>query len=67
MAAIVQVSQSFSPAGTNRLIDALPRRERDCLLAGCERAGSAARAGDRVVVCGSLHTVGPALEWLRIY
>jgi hypothetical protein len=26
-----------SPVGTNRLIDALPRRERERLLAGCER------------------------------
>ncbi len=37
------------------------------VVAGCERARAAARPGDRVVVCGSLHTVGPALEWLRIY
>jgi len=34
---------------------------------GCERARALSRAGDRVVVCGSVHTVGPALEWLRIY
>jgi dihydrofolate synthase/folylpolyglutamate synthase len=37
------------------------------VVAGCERARAEARPGDRVVVCGSLHTVGPALEWLRIY
>jgi dihydrofolate synthase / folylpolyglutamate synthase len=37
------------------------------VVAGCERARQEARPGDRVVVCGSLHTVGPALEWLRIY
>jgi dihydrofolate synthase/folylpolyglutamate synthase len=35
--------------------------------AGCELARAQSRPGDRVVVCGSLHTVGPALEWLRIY
>jgi dihydrofolate synthase / folylpolyglutamate synthase len=35
--------------------------------AGCELARAAARAGDRVVVCGSVYTVGPALQWLRIY
>ena len=35
--------------------------------AGLELARAQARPGDRVVVCGSLHTVGPALEWLRIY
>ena len=30
------------------------------------RARAEARPGDRVLVCGSLHTVGPALQWLRI-
>ena len=39
----------------------------DCVIAGCELARAQARPGDRVVVCGSLFTVGPALEWLRIY
>jgi dihydrofolate synthase / folylpolyglutamate synthase len=39
----------------------------DSVIAGCEAARLAARAGDRVVVCGSVYTVGPALEWLRIY
>ena len=38
----------------------------DSVAAGCTRARAAARPGDRVLVCGSLHTVGPALEWLRI-
>lgn len=33
----------------------------------CGAARAAARAGDRVVVCGSFHTVGPALEWLGVY
>jgi dihydrofolate synthase / folylpolyglutamate synthase len=33
----------------------------------CELAARVSHDGDRVVVCGSLHTVGPALEWLRIY
>ena len=35
--------------------------------AGCELARAQARPGDRIVVCGSFHTVGPALQWLRIY
>jgi len=35
--------------------------------AACEAACAAARPGDRVVVCGSVHTVGPALEWLGVY
>jgi dihydrofolate synthase/folylpolyglutamate synthase len=38
----------------------------DSVASGCERARAAARPGDRVLVCGSLHTVGPALEWLQI-
>jgi dihydrofolate synthase/folylpolyglutamate synthase len=37
------------------------------VAAGCQAARAAARPGDRIVVCGSLYTVGPALEWLRIY
>jgi dihydrofolate synthase/folylpolyglutamate synthase len=39
----------------------------DSVTAGCKAARAAARAGDRVVVCGSVHTVGPALEWLGVY
>lgn len=35
--------------------------------AACEAARAAARPGDRVVVCGSFHAVGPALEWLELY
>jgi dihydrofolate synthase/folylpolyglutamate synthase len=39
----------------------------DSVRAGCVAARAAAAAGDRVVVCGSVHTVGPALEWLGVY
>ncbi|HUL46181.1 MAG TPA: bifunctional tetrahydrofolate synthase/dihydrofolate synthase [Steroidobacteraceae bacterium] len=39
----------------------------DSVEQGCARARALARPGDRVVVLGSFHTVGPALEWLRIY
>ena len=39
----------------------------DSVRTACEAACAAARAGDRVVVCGSVHTVGPALEWLGVY
>jgi len=34
---------------------------------GCERARALAVPGDRVLVCGSFHTVGPALQWLGLY
>jgi len=37
------------------------------VVSGCELARLMSRPGDRVLVCGSVHTVGPALEWLRIY
>jgi dihydrofolate synthase/folylpolyglutamate synthase len=37
------------------------------VAAGCESARAQAQPGDRVVVCGSVHTVGPALQWLRVY
>ncbi|MGA8095012.1 MAG: bifunctional tetrahydrofolate synthase/dihydrofolate synthase [Steroidobacteraceae bacterium] len=39
----------------------------DSVPAACEAARASARPGDRVVVCGSVHTVGPALEWLGVY
>ncbi len=39
----------------------------DSVVQGCELARRSARPGDRVVVFGSFHTVGPALEWLGIY
>jgi dihydrofolate synthase/folylpolyglutamate synthase len=31
----------------------------------CDLASAAATAGDRIVVFGSFHTVGPALDWLE--
>ncbi|MFU8896601.1 MAG: bifunctional tetrahydrofolate synthase/dihydrofolate synthase [Gammaproteobacteria bacterium] len=34
--------------------------------AACALARAAAQPGDRVVVCGSFHVVGPALEWLGL-
>ena len=34
---------------------------------GCEAARAMAVPGDRVIVFGSVYTVGPALRWLRVY
>ena len=34
---------------------------------GCEVARKSTREGDRVLVFGSFHTVGPVLQWLGIY
>ena len=34
---------------------------------GCQIAQAAAVPGDRVIVFGSVYTVGPALRWLRVY
>ena len=39
----------------------------ESVTAGCELARKIAQPADRIVVCGSVYTVGPALEWLRIY
>jgi dihydrofolate synthase / folylpolyglutamate synthase len=39
----------------------------DSVVRGCELARALSRPGDRVVVFGSFHTVGPALEWLGLY
>jgi dihydrofolate synthase/folylpolyglutamate synthase len=41
-------------------------READ-VASACERALREARPEDRIVVFGSFLTVGPALEWLRLY
>jgi dihydrofolate synthase/folylpolyglutamate synthase len=34
---------------------------------GCDVARGTAKPGDRVLVFGSFHTVGPAMQWLGIY
>jgi dihydrofolate synthase/folylpolyglutamate synthase len=39
----------------------------DSVVAGCELARAQAQPGDRVVVCGSVYAVGPALTWLQVY
>jgi dihydrofolate synthase/folylpolyglutamate synthase len=37
------------------------------VAAACARARAMARPGDRVIVLGSFHVVGPALSWLGLY
>jgi dihydrofolate synthase / folylpolyglutamate synthase len=37
------------------------------VVEGCEAARAATVPGDRVIVFGSVYTVGPALQWLRVY
>ncbi len=39
----------------------------DSIARGLGEAARRATAADRVLVCGSFHTVGPALAWLEIY
>ena len=39
----------------------------DSVEAGCEAARAVTGPRDRVLVFGSVYTVGPALQWLRIY
>jgi folylpolyglutamate synthase/dihydropteroate synthase len=36
------------------------------VAAGCGVARALARPDDRILVLGSFHTVGPALEWLGV-
>jgi dihydrofolate synthase/folylpolyglutamate synthase len=42
-----------------------PAQALDSLPEACAAAAAAARDGDRIVVFGSFHTVGPALDWLE--
>jgi dihydrofolate synthase / folylpolyglutamate synthase len=39
----------------------------DSVEEGCAVARATAKPGDRVLVFGSFHTVGPAMQWLGIY
>ena len=39
----------------------------DSVAQGCEAARAATSPADRVLVFGSVYTVGPALQWLKIY
>lgn len=38
----------------------------DSVLAGCDQLRALASPGDLLIVCGSFHTVGPALDWLGL-
>jgi dihydrofolate synthase/folylpolyglutamate synthase len=44
---------------------AVPVNSADSVADACEAAMSAAAVTDRIVVFGSFHTVGPALDWLE--
>jgi dihydrofolate synthase/folylpolyglutamate synthase len=62
------------PRGTSaaalreRLSAVAPRAQLfESVEAACAAARATARPGDRVVVCGSVYTVGPALQWLGVY
>ena len=57
-----------SGADLARIVGSLvvvPVAHTDGVAAACAAACSAAQAGDRIVVFGSFHTVGPALDWLE--
>ena len=57
----VALAEWFAPVLKRPLATALS------VEAGCAWAASTARPRDRVVVCGSFLTVGPAREWHRLY
>jgi dihydrofolate synthase/folylpolyglutamate synthase len=42
-------------------------REFDDVAGACTAARADATRGERVLVCGSFHVVGPALQWLGLY
>ncbi len=44
----------------------VPMQLADDVASGCRLARERARPGDRIVVFGSFHTVGPALDWLGL-
>ena len=48
-------------------LEAAPLATCASVAEACARARALARPGDRIVVFGSFHVVGPALEWLRLY
>lgn len=61
--------RAIDPAGLAGSLEAASGRPtRVCrdVAEGCAAARSAARRDDRILVFGSFHTVGPALEWLGL-
>jgi dihydrofolate synthase/folylpolyglutamate synthase len=54
-------------ANTVRLEVAAPVEAADSTSAGCAAALAHANPGDRILVFGSFHTVGPALDWLEAH
>ena len=54
-------------AKTVRLEVAAPVEAADSTSAGCAAALAHANPGDRILVFGSFHTVGPALDWLEAH
>jgi dihydrofolate synthase/folylpolyglutamate synthase len=54
-------------AQTVRLEVAAPVAAADSTSAGCAAALAQASPGDRILVFGSFHTVGPALDWLEAH
>jgi dihydrofolate synthase/folylpolyglutamate synthase len=55
-AALAQVVRNLVPAPVESVAD---------VAAGCAAAAAAASHQDRIIVFGSFHTVGPALDWLE--
>jgi dihydrofolate synthase/folylpolyglutamate synthase len=54
-------------AQTVRSQVAAPVEVAQSIAAGCAAALAGAKSGDRIVVFGSFHTVGPALDWLEAH
>ncbi len=61
--------RGIEPAELARRLEAAtgrPAQVRRDVADGCATASSAARQDDRILVFGSFHAVGPALEWLGL-
>lgn len=56
-----------SLAQTIRLQVAVPVEAAEGISAGCAAALAHARPNDRILIFGSFHTVGPALDWLEAH
>jgi dihydrofolate synthase/folylpolyglutamate synthase len=66
----VSGARALAPAALEKKIaqlGAIVAHVADDVYAACEFARSQIQSGDRIVVFGSFHTVGPAIDWIATY
>jgi dihydrofolate synthase / folylpolyglutamate synthase len=64
---IVRAQVAATDAASDAASDAATIEAANSPAAGCAAALAAARPGDRIVVFGSFHVVGPAMDWLEAH